>query len=263
MKHSRIVLFGAGNLAVHLAKALALSGYKIIQVYSRTRESAQWLASRLKAKAITDPAEFDPASDMVIFALNDNCLPEILEQVNFSGQMALHTSGSLPMNIFKGKIEHFGVLYPLQTFSKFRDIKFMEVPLFIEANSSKNLANLKMLAESLSIQVFIADSAQRRQLHLSAVFANNFVNHFYALAGELIKNSGFSFNVLKPLIQETALKALDCDNPMAAQTGPAVRLNKEIILKHIEMLAGNTDLQNLYTFASNSITKLHHKSTII
>jgi predicted short-subunit dehydrogenase-like oxidoreductase (DUF2520 family) len=263
MKHSRIVLFGAGNLAVHLAKAFALSGYKIIQVYSRTKESAQWLAARLNTKAITNPAEFDSTSDIAIFALNDQCLPEILDQVNFSGQLALHTSGSLSMSIFKGKAEHFGVLYPLQTFSKFREVRFKEVPLFIEANSSKNLANLKMLAESLSIQVFIADSSQRRQLHLSAVFANNFVNHFYALAGELIKNSGFSFNVLRPIIQETVLKALECDNPMTAQTGPAVRLNKEILLKHIEMLASNPDLQNLYTFASNSITKLHHKSSII
>lgn len=263
MKHSKIVLFGAGNMAVHLAKALALSGYKIIQVYSRTKEAAHWLATRLNTNAITDPAEFDSASDIIIFALNDNCLPEILEQVNFSGQLALHTSGSLPMTVFKGKAEHFGVLYPLQTFSKFRNVRFREVPLFIEANSSKNLANLKMLAESLSIHVSIADSAQRRQLHLAAVFANNFVNHFYALAGELIKHSGFSFNALKPLIQETAMKALDCDNPITAQTGPAVRLNREILLKHLEMLANNTDLQNLYTFASNSITKLHHRSNII
>lgn len=263
MRHSRITLFGAGNLAVHLAKALALSGYKITQVYSRTQESAHWLATRLNTRYITNPADFDPASDVIIFALNDSCLPEIINQVNFSGQLALHTSGSLPMDIFKGKAEHYGVLYPLQTFSKFRTVKFREVPLFIESNSAKDLANLKMLANSISVQVFIADSVQRRQLHLSAVFANNFVNHFYALAADLIKNSGFSYNILKPIIHETALKALESDNPMIAQTGPAVRMNKEIILKHVEMLANNPNLQNLYTFATNSIAQLHNKSTII
>jgi predicted short-subunit dehydrogenase-like oxidoreductase (DUF2520 family) len=263
MKSSRITLFGAGNLAISLAKALTSSGYRIIQVYSRTAESAQWLANRLNAKAITNTADFDHSTGVAIFALNDNVLQPIIEQIEFSGQLALHTSGSLPLDIFKGKAEHYGVLYPLQTFSKSRNVKFHEVPLFIEANSSKDLANLKMLAESISARVHLADSLQRRQLHLSAVFANNFVNHFYALAGEMIKKSGFTFDILKPIIHETAIKALETDNPASVQTGPAVRLNKEIIEKHIEMLASRPDLQNLYTFATNSITTLHYNKTII
>ncbi|HEY4785250.1 MAG TPA: DUF2520 domain-containing protein [Bacteroidales bacterium] len=263
MKPSRITLFGAGNLAVNLAKALTLAGYRIIQVYSRTSGPAEWLANRLNATAITNPSDFDHSSDVVIFALNDNALPQIINQIPFSGQLALHTSGSVPLDVFKDKAEHYGVLYPLQTFSKSRTVKFHEVPLFIEASSSKDLANLKMLAESLAANVYVADSGQRRQLHLSGVFANNFVNHFYALAGEIIKSSGFTFDVLKPIILETALKAIESDNPSTVQTGPGVRLNKEIIEKHIEMLASKPDLQNLYTFATNSIVKMHHNNTII
>jgi predicted short-subunit dehydrogenase-like oxidoreductase (DUF2520 family) len=263
MKPSRITLFGAGNVAYNLAKVLTLRGYRIIQVFSKTRESAEWLANRLSANAITNPADFDHSTEVVIFALNDNALSEIISKVNFSGQLALHTSGSLPLDIFKEKAEHYGVLYPLQTFSKTRAVKFHEVPLFIEANSSKNLANLKMLASSIAANVFVADSIQRRQLHLTAVFANNFVNHFYSLASDMIKKSGFTFDVLKPIILETALKAIESDNPSSVQTGPAVRLNKEIIEKHIEMLASKPDLQNLYTFATNSIVKLHHNRSII
>lgn len=263
MKSSRITLFGAGNLAINLAKALTQTGYRIIQVYSRTTESAEWLANRLNATAITNPADFDHSTDVAIFALNDSALQPVLEQIEFSGQLALHTSGSMSLDVFKEKAEHYGVLYPLQTFSKSRSIKFHEVPLFIEASSARDLANLKMLAESISARVQVADSLQRRQLHLSAIFANNFVNHFYALAGELIKKSGFTFDVLKPIIHETALKALETDNPATVQTGPAVRLNQEIIEKHIEMLASRPDLQNLYTFATNSIVTLHHNKTII
>ncbi len=213
--------------------------------------------------AITNPGDIDHSSDVVIFALNDSALPQIIGQIPFSGQLALHTSGSIPLDVFKGKAEHYGVLYPLQTFSKSRTVKFHEVPLFIEASSSKDLANLKMLAESLAANVYVADSIQRKQLHLSAIFANNFVNHFYTLAGEMIKKSGFTFEVLKPIILETALKAIESDNPSTVQTGPAIRLNKEIIKNHIEMLASKPDLQNLYTFATNSIVKLHHNSTII
>ena len=263
MKPSRIALFGAGNLAVNLAKALTLAGYRFTQVYSQTTESATWLANRLNASAITNPADFDHSADVIIFALNDSALPHIIEQIEFTGQLALHTSGSVPLEVFKGKADHYGVLYPLQTFSKSRAVKFQEVPLFIEASSSKDLANLKMLAESLATKVYLADSAQRRQLHLSAVFANNFVNHFYSLASEMIKKSGFTYDVLKPIILETALKAIESDNPSTVQTGPAVRLNKEIVEKHLEMLASKPDLQNLYTFATNSIVKLHHNKTII
>ena len=263
MKPSRITLFGAGNLAVNIAKALTASGYRIIQVYSRTKESAEWLANRLNATAINNPADFDHSADVIIFALNDDALPIIIDQIEFTGQLALHTSGSISADIFKGKADHYGVMYPLQTFSKSRTIKFQEVPLFIEANSAKDLANLKMLAESIAANVYLADSNQRRQLHLAGVWANNFVNHFYSLANEMVKKTGFSFDVLKPIMLETALKAIESDNPSTVQTGPAVRLNKEIIEKHIEMLASKPDLQNLYTFATNSIVKQHHQKTII
>jgi len=263
MKSSKICLFGAGNVAINIAKALNLAGYRIIQVYSRTLESAAQLTNRLDASPITDPSHFDHSADVVIFALNDNALSEVISKIDFSGQLALHTSGSTSIDVFKDKAEHYGVLYPLQTFSKNRAVKFHEIPLFIEANSSKNLSNLKMLASSLAANVFVADSIQRKQLHLSAVFANNFVNHLYTLASEMIKTSGFTFEVLKPIILETALKAIDSNNPGTVQTGPAIRLNKEIIEKHIEMLTLRPDLQNLYTFTTNSIVKTHHNSNII
>ena len=263
MKYSRIVMFGAGNVAVHLARALSGAGYRIAQVFSRTEASARPLAEELKAEVITKPADFDTSTDIIIFALNDSVLPDIVNKINFSGQLALHVSGGLGMDVFKDKAENYGVMYPLQSFSKFRAINFQDVPLFIEANSPKNLANLKMLASTISAKVLLADSLQRRQLHLSAVFASNFVNHFYALSAELIKNSGFSFDLLKPIILETTLKALESGNPMLSQTGPAVRRDKEVIDKHLEMLATTPDWQNLYTFVTNSIVKLHHNETII
>jgi predicted short-subunit dehydrogenase-like oxidoreductase (DUF2520 family) len=263
MKSTRIVMFGAGNVSTHLTRALWNTGYQIVQVYSRTEESAKLLAAEVKAVPITNPADFDTSSDAVIFALNDNVLSEIINQVNISGQLALHTSGSISIDVFKDKADHYGVLYPLQTFSKSRQLHFQDIPLFIEANGPSQLANLKMLASSVAAKVILADSLQRRQLHLTAVFASNFVNHMYALTLELGKKYGFSFEVFEPLILETTLKAIESRNPMEVQTGPAVRKNKEIILKHIEMLSAEPDLQNLYTFVTNSILKLHYKDAFI
>lgn len=263
MKISKIVMFGAGNLAFHLAEALHKSGYRIVQVYSRTEDNARKLADMVNAKPITNYNEFDPTADILIFALNDTVLFEFISKIQFSGQLALHTSGSLSMDIFKGKADHYGVLYPLQTFSKFRKVNFYEVPLFIEAGNPKDLANLQMFASSLGARTLHADSSQRRQIHLAAVFASNFVNHMYSLGGQLAKKSGFSFDVLKPIILETALKAVESGEPVACQTGPAFRRNIEIMAKHLEMMPDSSNMQKIYTFVSNSIVEMHHNETII
>ena len=259
----RIVMIGAGHVAFHFANALHSKGYHIVQVYSRTIESAKALADLVQAEAITSIGAIDLTTDVFIFALNDNVLEETIHRINFSGQLALHTSGTLSIDIFKGKAEFYGVLYPLQTLSKFRKVNMQEIPLLIEANSSKELSNLKLLAQAISARVMITDSLQRRKIHLAAIFASNFANHMYVIADELMKKSGFSYELLKPLILETALKAVECGNPMAAQTGPAVRLNKSVVEKHREMLASNSDLQNIYTSISNHIALMHHNSPII
>jgi predicted short-subunit dehydrogenase-like oxidoreductase (DUF2520 family) len=258
MTPSRITIFGSGNLAWHLGQALFDAHYSISQVYSRNQANAEELAFQLGADAISSTEDFDDSCDVAIFAVSDNAIAELANKVNFSGQLVLHTSGSTSVEILKNNAQHYGVLYPLQTFSKFRPIEFRDIPLLIEANTPNNLVNLKGLASALSSKVIVADSYQRRQLHLSAVFANNFVNHMYTLAYELSKKTGLSFDILKPLIKETALKATLTDNPSIAQTGPAVRHNSEIIKKHIEMLCNQPEMQKIYTFVSESISKYHH-----
>ncbi|MDP4208799.1 MAG: DUF2520 domain-containing protein [Bacteroidota bacterium] len=259
MKVAKIVLLGAGNVAVHLAGALSSAGCRIVQVYSRTLASAQSLAAEVNAEPITDLGAIDSSADVFLFALNDSGLESIINQISFSGQLALHTSGSMPMDVFNGKALRYGVLYPLQTFSRFRPVDFKSTPFFVEANSAEDLLVVEALALRLSPKVIHADSFRRKQLHLSAVFANNFVNHLYVISAQLLEKSGFLFDVLKPLILETAMKAIELDNPATAQTGPAARNNREVMNDHIEMLASNPDWQNLYTFVSNSIVKMLHE----
>lgn len=255
----KIVMFGAGNVAVHLSDALVYAGYQIVQVYSRTLTSAAPLAARVYARPVNELSDVDLTADVFIFAINDTGLVDIVDQVPFSGQLALHTSGTVPLDVFKGKTENYGVIYPLQTFSKFRKVNFTEIPVIIEASSPRDLSNIRNLASTLSSRVIIADSAMRRQIHLAGVFASNFSNHMFLLAEQIVKQSGLSFDVLKPLIYETTNKALESGSPAISQTGPAVRGNTAILEKHLEMLAQYPDLKLIYKAISDSIAETHSK----
>lgn len=264
MKTERIVLLGAGNLGTHLGKALYSKGFEISQVFSRTLSNAVELASKIDAVPIDDIRSLDPISTVIIIALNDDAVPEILENIYLREQLVLHTSGSISLDVLKSKTGNCGVIYPLQTFSKFRDVNFSEIPLLIEANTKDDLNRILKISRSLSTKVHLADSEQRAKVHVSAVFACNFVNHFYAIAQLIIKEApGFGFEILKPLILETAKKAIESGDPYKSQSGPALRGNKQIVSRHLEMLQGNPDLQNLYTFATNSIYKLYNNQNLI
>jgi predicted short-subunit dehydrogenase-like oxidoreductase (DUF2520 family) len=167
-------------------------------------------------------------------------------------QLFVHTAGSMPMSLFEGYTNRFGVFYPMQTFSKERLVSFANIPVFIEGDN----AVLRPLAKSITHSVYELSSADRKYLHLSAVFACNFVNHCYALSAELLEKHGIPFSVMLPLIDETALKVHQL-HPLEAQTGPAVRYDENVIRMQSSMLADSPLLQEIYNLLSVSI---HRKS---
>ena len=249
-----IVFIGAGNLAVNLAKALYKKGFRIAQVYSRTEESAKSLAETVEAGWTNDLSHVVTDADLYIVALKDSALLELLPQITLYREHALfvHTAGSLPMNIWEGNAQRFGVFYPLQTFSKEREVSFDEIPFFIEAAASQDAELLKAIAKTLSRKVYEATSGQRKSLHLAAVYACNFTNHLYALAADILEKNNLPFDTLLPLIDETARKVHEL-SPAEAQTGPAVRYDGNIINAHLEMLAGEPRMQEIYRLLSDSI----------
>ena len=170
--------------------------------------------------------------------------------------LMVHTAGSIPMNVWEGHVWHYGVFYPMQTFSKQREVDFKEIPFFIEASSTEDAAFLKAIASTLSNRVYDADSEQRKSLHLAAVFTCNFTNHMYALAAELLKKYNLPFDVMLPLIDETARKVHELE-PKAAQTGPAIRYDENVIGNHLRMLADDPGMQQLYELLSRSIHERH------
>ena len=252
----KIAMIGAGNLATNLAKALYAKGHEIIEVYSRTMESARELASCVEATPRNDINDVTCDADIYILALKDSVLADIIPSL-CSGRndaVFVHTAGSVSIDIFKGHAVRYGVLYPMQTFSKSRIVDFSVIPVFLEASDSYTMTMLEGLAASVSNDVRQLDSPSRRYLHLAAVFACTFANHCYALAADMVKMSGMTFDCLLPLIDETARKVHQLP-PAKAQTGPAVRFDRNVIDAQSHLLDSTPMAQQIYNIMSESIHK--------
>lgn len=249
----KIVCIGAGNLATRLSLAMQRAGMRVGQVYSHTAASASQLAARLECPWTTDLSALLPDADLYVFSLKDTALADVISQVKPNNGLWVHTAGSMPMDVFKGYASRYGVIYPLQTFSKEREVDFDTIPFFLEVANEQDAVFLRNVAGSLSGDVRFMPSDKRKSLHLAAVFACNFTNHIYALAGKLLAEQSIPFDVLLPLIDETAAK-IHTLSPAAAQTGPAIRYDENVINKHLAMLA-DPDMKAIYRLLSQSIHK--------
>ena len=274
----KIVLIGAGNLATHLGKALHAAGHDMLQVFSRTMQSAETLASLLDAEPLTDIAQVRDDADVYIFSVKDSALVQLVAQLcrheadglgedgavnalrkakkGEHERVFLHTAGSMPMSVFKGMAQHYGVLYPMQTFSKQREVDFSIIPCFVEANDEFAQKQIEGLAREISGRVYLLSSEDRKYLHLSAVFACNFANHCYAISQELLEEHGIPFDVMLPLINETAAKVHEM-KPKDAQTGPAVRYDENVIGKQSKLLENHPHFKKVYDSMSKSIHGLN------
>lgn len=250
----RIVLIGAGNLATNLGKALQNAGNDIVQVYSRTWEHAQQLATLIGGAATDNLSEVVSNADVYIFSIKDSVLGEVIPKVTSgkSDKLMIHTAGSMPLSIFDGMALHYGVLYPMQTFSKSRDVDFKVIPCFIEGNDDYATKTLHELASSISDRVYELSSDDRRYLHLAAVWACNFTNHCYEVSAEILEHHGIPFDVMLPLIDETAAKVHSMA-PADAQTGPAIRFDENVIRAQAALMRDNPLQKDIYERLSMSI----------
>ena len=253
----KVTLIGAGNLATQLGKALKKAGIIINQVYSRTEISAKMLGELLETEWLTDITKLRDDAEIYILSVKDSVLCDLISEVckGREDKLFLHTAGSMPMSCFEGKAQHYGVFYPMQTFSKVKDVNFKTIPVFIEGNSAATEDMIRNFANRLSQRVITLSSADRKYLHLAAVWACNFTNHCYTVASDILGEHGIPFDVMLPLINETTEK-LQTLSPKAAQTGPAVRGDKNVISQQLELMKHNTDLQKLYQMLSKGINPL-------
>ena len=235
-----IAVIGGGNVATHLLKAFT----PIVQVHA------------------VNPRTFEgmPATcDVALISVKDDAVAEVASRIEGKACVVAHTSGSIPASALADAAKRYGVFYPMQTFTRGREADFSVIPVFLEAPSPELRPELEAFARKLSGTVIWADSAQRCKVHLAAVFACNFANHMYAVGERIVRGAGLDFDVLKPLIAETAAKACDARSPLDVQTGPAVRNDFATKARHGDLLAFDLRLKNIYSTISQSIWETSKK----
>ena len=265
----KIVFLGSGNVATHLSQALNHSmSDDVVQVYSPTAENAESLAELLSCGYCTDINEVDVNADIYICSVKDSAQRQVWlalkkhfneSDVNLADKIVVHTAGALAMDGedgLSGVFPNCGVVYPVQSFSKQRSVDLSHTPFLIEATIPSTLEKLRRLVATVSDRCYDATTRQRNALHPAAVFASNFANHMYAIAHRLMEKNGLPFDILIPLIQETAQKVMEV-TPVAAQTGPAVRGDEAVMSKQEKGLNedGNETELEIYRLVSQNIQK--------
>lgn len=246
---SSLSIAGTGNVARHLGKELVKAGVRIEFVYGRSTEKTAALASLLGCKMTLDPSDL-AGSDLILCAVSDNALPELIPQLSRLAPVAT-TSGTVNA-LALAHTHPVGVFYPLQTFSPNRETDLSHVPFFVEGSSADLVEQLKALAATISDTVTELSHERRAHLHLAAVFVNNFTNHLVDIAQQHLEQEKLPFAWLRPLLNETVDK-LGHQSAKDAQTGPARRNDTQTIQHHISMLSPE-DAQ-LYRLLSDSIRK--------
>ncbi|MCX7550333.1 Rossmann-like and DUF2520 domain-containing protein [Xanthomarina sp. F2636L] len=247
-----VSIIGAGNVATHLFNVFTKTKtVSVKQWYSR--DLSKISSFKNKVSVIDKLSELTEA-DIYIIAVSDDAIQNISEALPFKQRLVVHTSGSVSLYDLDKKNRR-GVFYPLQTFSKEAKVDFKNVPICIETIGKKDYPLLKSLAEAIGSAYYKVNSEQRKSLHLAAVFVNNFTNQLYRVAHEITESEGVEFDILKPLILETAKKIQNL-SPYLAQTGPAKRNDKKTIKKHLKQLE-NQEHKAIYTLLTNAIKKTH------
>lgn len=241
----QVILIGSGNVAFHLFQAFSKTAdVNVIQVYSRT------FSSDFPQNIHTSDLNQILEADVYIICVSDNAIPTVSEQLPFQNRLVVHTSGSTDFSVLDVKNKR-GVFYPLQTFSKNKEIDFKNIPICLETENASDYEVLEKLARSISNSVTKIDGNQRKALHVSAVFVCNFTNHLYQIGHEICTENNIPFQILQPLIEETASK-IKTLKPKEAQTGPAVRKDSKTIKNHIDFLT-NENQKELYKILTKSI----------
>ncbi len=247
-----IVIIGSGNVAAVLGRKFKAAGHAILQVFSRNASAASVLAYEWDTESTNYKSLINKNADVYIIAVNDDAITDVIKDLELDGKVVAHTAASVPKEVLKQVTSHYGVFYPLQSLRK-EMAGLPDIPVFYEGNDERSARVLEALARSISPEhVTEANDDARLKLHVAAVVVSNFTNHLYKLAEDYCRKEGLDFSQLQPLIEETALR-LRTTRPSDAQTGPAIRHDRETVQKHLALLDAHPQLKNIYLLLTESI----------
>jgi predicted short-subunit dehydrogenase-like oxidoreductase (DUF2520 family) len=247
----KIVIIGSGNVAYHLAKAFTQNNIEVSQIFGRNEVELNKISEELNIPYSTkDLAD----ADLYLISVSDSAVEQVSDLIKTEKALVAHTSGSLPIETLKGNYRKAS-FYPLQTFSKTKNLNYSKIPFFIETENQIDEKSLFELASLISDHVETSDYEKRKYIHLTAVFACNFVNHLFARAKEIADSQDLDFNYFIPLIDETVEKIHHLE-PKLAQTGPAVRGDERVLKLHEDLITDEEHLK-IYQLMNESIKKMH------
>jgi predicted short-subunit dehydrogenase-like oxidoreductase (DUF2520 family) len=246
-----VVLIGSGNVATVLGKHIKKSGHSIVEVISRNEQRAKELANVLESDFHTNFSQINATADIYIISVSDSAIIDIANNLKVENKIVVHTSGAISKNILQNSSENFGVLYPLQSLRK-ENNNTSVIPILIDANNKETLDTIRSFTETISSKVSVADDEQRLKLHVAAVVVSNFSNYIFTLTKAYCEKEHIPFDMLLPLIQETALR-LNEFSPVDVQTGPAIRGDRLTMQKHLELLQEYSELKKIYEIISEGI----------
>jgi predicted short-subunit dehydrogenase-like oxidoreductase (DUF2520 family) len=247
----QVVIIGTGNAATVFGRLMISKGHSISQVYGRDILKAEALAEQLKSTATSDISSLTKNADIYLIAVADKAVAEIAAQLDINDHLVLHTTASLSKNVLKEISKSYGVLYPLQSLRKQMEIT-TPIPLLVDGNTEEVTKQIEAFAASLSEVVVRADDETRVKLHVAAVFSCNFANYMYLQSAEFCKKEGINFNLLQPLMEETATR-LRQFHPSEVFTGPAVRGDMATINKHLSLLEAYPEQYSMYKSLTEKI----------
>ena len=251
-----IVIIGSGNVAAVLGRMFRAAGHDILQVVSRNAQAASELAYEWDSESANYMTLLNPTAELYVLAVPDDAIATLVADLRLPDALVVHTAASVSKDILKGVSPSYGVLYPLQSLRKERNL-IPEIPLYIDAGSDSSFKKLRELAGSISgFPAVDASDTERVKLHLAAVFVSNFPNHLYALAEDYCRTEGIAFEQLYPLIIETATR-LDSASAASLQTGPAARGDRSTMDAHLLLLKDHPQLRAIYEVMSDSIRQFN------
>ena len=241
-------------MGYQLAWHLHNSGHEIVQVYGRHLAAAKFIGNLMDIPCTDKISDITDEADIYLLSVNDDAIEEIARNLRLGDKVIAHTSGSVAMKILDPVSPNYGIFYPLQTLSKNVSVDFGVIPICINGSNEKTKSILKDLASSLTSKVVEIDDDKRLAIHIAAVFANNFTNHLFSVSQMVLEKSGLSFEIFKPLINETVRK-IQNHEPLNVQTGPAIRHDEKTIEQHLKFLREDGRFADLYKILSDDIQK--------
>jgi len=257
VKNLKIVLIGSGNVGYQLGRCFYEKHLQVVQVFSRKAEKAERLAKAIQCKYTTSLSDISTTADLYILAVHDSGIMEVAEEISSflpKEKIVVHTSGATPGTVLQPYFPNYGVFYPVQTLSIDRKANFDTIPICIDAARPETQKMLLALGQKISQQVQVVSDKQRAVLHVAAVFVNNFANHLFQIGATIVEKEDVSFDLLRPLILETAQK-IQANSPITMQTGPAIRHDISTIERHERYLEKFPAYQKLYKLLTESIQK--------